>query len=146
MNMRFHRRIWQLGILAVSYLLTASASTDSLAQQRRYEPSRPTVSPYLQLFRDDNRRNNAVPNYYTFVRPMLQQYQVNQAQQRLLLQQSQEIGRLQTNVQALEQQQAQGLLIAPTGKGSWFNRPSTRSSYLNTSRYYSKSGPVGTPR
>ena len=36
----------------------------------RYRPSRPTVSPYLNLLRNDN---GALPNYYGLVRPQLNQ-------------------------------------------------------------------------
>jgi hypothetical protein len=120
-------------------LTLLSAVTASSAQVQRYEPSTPTVSPYLNLFRE-NQQNRALPNYYSLVRPMQQQNQVNQQQQRLLLQQTQEIGQLQTNVNALERREAEGLLVAPTGKGSWFGRPGTRSAFLNTSRFYSQSG------
>ena len=128
--MRLHCR---LSLVAV--LLVLHAASASLAQVRRYEPSRPTVSPYLQLFRDDV-RNQPLPNYYAYVRPLQQQYQVNQTQQRLLQQQSRTIGQLQTNMQSLERRQIEGPLVAPTGKGSWF---------LTTPRYYPRSR-VGPPR
>ena len=36
----------------------------------RYQPARPTISPYLNLFRRDF---GPVPNYYTQVRPELRQ-------------------------------------------------------------------------
>ncbi len=36
----------------------------------RYRPQRPTVSPYLNLLRNDN---GPVPNYYSLVRPQLNQ-------------------------------------------------------------------------
>jgi hypothetical protein len=136
---------WLRAGLLSSFLLI-SATSESIAQQRRYEPSQPTVSPYLQLFRNDVGQNSALPNYFNFVRPLQQQYQVNQTQQRLLQQQYQAIGQLRSNVQALEGQLAQGQVVAPTGKGSWFNRPSTKSGYLNTSRFYSQSGTGGTGR
>ncbi|TWT99800.1 hypothetical protein Pla108_07430 [Botrimarina colliarenosi] len=39
----------------------------------------PTISPYLNLFRTDS--SSAAPNYYTFVRPMQDQYEANRLQQ-----------------------------------------------------------------
>lgn len=127
--------------LAGCFLLTAVSA--SMGQQLRYEPATPTVSPYLNLFRNDGfGRRNLVDNYYNLVRPMQRQYQVNQMQQQLLRQQHQQINQLQSNLQTLEQQQAQGTLVAPTGVGAWFNRPPTNHGYLNTSRFYSQSGTV----
>jgi hypothetical protein len=140
--MKRKRTTW-VWVTALASLFWVHATSDSVAQQRRYEPSRPTVSPYLQLFRDDDRRNNALPNYYNYVRPLQQQYQVNQTQQRLLQQQNQAIGQLQLNLQAVDRQLSSGQLVAPTGKGSWFNRPSSNSGFLNTSRFYSQSGTAG---
>ena len=132
------RRIsWLLaGLLGGGLFLSASASN---AQVKRYEPSRPTVSPYLNLFRE---QRGAVPNYYTLVRPFQQQYNVNQQQQLYMQRQNQQIQQLQSNVQGLEKSNTIPL-VAPTGKGSWFNRSSTRNAYMNTSRYYSQSR--GTP-
>lgn len=40
---------------------------------------RPTVSPYLNLYREDV--GNAAPNYYAFVRPQIQQQRFAQNQQ-----------------------------------------------------------------
>ncbi len=131
--MRLHCRL-----SVVAGLLVLHAATASVAQVRRYEPSRPTVSPYLQLFRDGRDRNRALPNYYAYVRPLQQQQQVNQTQQRLLQQQSQTIGQLQTTVQDLQFRQAEGPLVAPTGKGSWFGRPGA-ATFRNTSGFYGRS-------
>jgi hypothetical protein len=126
-------------LAAVAGFLVLHAATDSMGQVRRYEPSRPTVSPYINLFREDLR--SPLPNYYTFVRPLQQQYQINQTQQRMLMNQNQAIGQLQSNVQDIERRQIQGPLVAPTGKGSWFSQGG-RSRFRNTSTYYSR-GPVG---
>jgi hypothetical protein len=52
----------------------------------------PTVSPYLNLFLDDDETTEAAPNYYAFVRPQLEQQAENQQHQR-------EIQRLQRQVQ-----------------------------------------------
>jgi hypothetical protein len=89
-----HGRAWLLAALAVS-LHVAFASPASEAQVRRYEPSRPTVSPYLNLFRNDDFDNRFVPNYHTLVRPLQQQYDTNQRQQRLLQQQNRSLQQLE---------------------------------------------------
>ncbi|MEX2093150.1 MAG: hypothetical protein WD971_10760, partial [Pirellulales bacterium] len=44
--------------------------------------SGPTISPYLNLFRDERGSAEAVPSYYTFVRPQLEQQAAFQQQQR----------------------------------------------------------------
>jgi hypothetical protein len=119
--------------------LAVNAANASWAQVQRYEPSRPTVSPYLNLFRE-NDENPFLPNYHSLVRPLQQQYRINQQQQQILRQQSQALGQLQLSVQQFERREAQGPLVAPTGNASWFARPSSRSTFLNTSRYYSQSG------
>lgn len=118
-------------IAAMAVMCTASAS---VAQVRRYQPSRPTVSPYLQLFRQHD-TNPYLPNYYSFVRPMQQQQALNQMQQQQLYRQGQALGQLQSQVQ---QGQFTGPLVAPTGKGAGFMRPSSRNAFMNTSRFYSQ--------
>jgi hypothetical protein len=95
------------------------------------------VSPYLQLFRDRD-SNRFLPNYYSFVRPMQQQQQLNQFQEQQLQRQGQVIGQLQSQVQQMQQQPVGVPLVAPTGKSSGFMRPSSRQSFMNTSRYYSR--------
>ena len=126
------------------FLVLACVSRAS-AQVPRYEPSKPTVSPYLNLFREDNDAG-ALPNYQSLVRPLQRQHAVNQAQQQILQQQTQVIQQLELNIEGIQQQRATGALIAPTGQGSWFMRPSSRSAYFNTSRYYSQAGgPLGQP-
>lgn len=79
----------------------------------RYQPARPTVSPYLNLFRT---QRGPIPNYNLYVRPMLQQQSIN-AQQGAAVQQ-------------LEQglRQTQTTVSGPTGIGS---------GYRNFSHYYS---------
>ncbi|MEM6799678.1 MAG: hypothetical protein AAF589_09205, partial [Planctomycetota bacterium] len=53
--------------------------------------SGPTVSPYLNLFRDED--DEAAPNYYAFVRPQQRQIEANRRQQA-------ELSRLQRRVNA----------------------------------------------
>jgi hypothetical protein len=130
-----------LAALVIALLELGAVST-STAQVRRYEPNRPTVSPYLNLFRNDF-NNRALPNYQALVRPLQLQQDINQQQQRLLLQQNQALRQLNTNLQNFEQRALTGQLVAPTGKGSWFLRPSRRAQFLNTSRFYSQAGTAG---
>jgi len=106
-------------------LVSATAST----AQQRYQPSTPTVSPYLNLFQ--NNRNGkfsrALPNYYSLVRPQLQQQQINNTQQQLIQQQDNTIQQLQGSVQILQQPATQVV----TGHNS---------SFLNTSHYFAGVG------
>jgi hypothetical protein len=139
--MRRQRKSWLLAaiVIVVHSLCAASASN---AQVRRYEPNRPTVSPYLNLFRNDF-NNGPLPNYQALVRPLQQQHETNQVQQRLLLQQNQALRQLNTNIHDVEQRAVTGRLVAPTGRGAWFGRPARSAAYLNTSRFYSQSGTPG---
>lgn len=54
--------------------------------------SAPTVSPYLNLFRDERGTAEAVPSYFSFVRPQMEQQAALQQQQR-------DIQKLQRQVQ-----------------------------------------------
>jgi hypothetical protein len=117
--------------------LLIGASAINAQQVRRYEPSRPTVSPYLDLFRF---RDSNLPNYYTYVRPLQREQEFQQRQALINNQQTRTLRQLQTNVGDLNRAATAGPLVAPTGKGSWFARPGSRSTFLDTSRYYSQSG------
>ena len=141
--MRFHVNLPVAAGLLAAMLVFHDAGA-AMAQVRRYEPSRPTVSPYLNLFRREN--NPYLPNYHSFVRPLQQQHQANQLQQQALQQQSRALQQLQSQVQQVEQGRATGPLVAPTGKGSWFLQQGSRSTFLNTSRFYSQSGASRTGR
>lgn len=124
-----HKLLWLLTMAALS-----ASATECSAQQpiRRYQPNTPTVSPYLNLLRNDN--NGGFPNYYSLVRPQLQQNAFNQRQKGINAQQlsfdakqSAAVGDLSTQVQPL---------IAPTGKAAQFMTPGSRSGFMNTSRYF----------
>lgn len=132
---------WMLALTAVSAALLGESF--ALAQTQRYMPSTPTVSPYLNLFQNRNGRpfNNALPNYFTFVRPMQRQQQINQYQQQVIQNQGQMIGQLQGNLQQMQQQANQPVV---SGHGSWFANPGQRSQFLNTSRFYSRTGTTTT--
>ncbi len=97
------------------------------AQVTRYQPSSPTVSPYLNLTRPSY---GGVPNYFALVRPQIQQQNYNRQAQNL-------IGRQQRDILALQNEVQQELQpVSATGKGSWFMAPGTRERFLDTSRYY----------
>jgi hypothetical protein len=135
-------KLWRsLAIVAGCFVLSPGVASTAQAQQR-YTPNTPTVSPYLNLFQNNRGvgGNTAIPNYYSLVRPQVQQQQTNRLQQRTIQQQAQTIGQLQTNVDLLEQQARAGQSSVSTGHRSWFSQPSQRNRYLNTSRFYSQSG------
>ena len=79
----------------------------------------PTISPYLQIDRDDV--DEPTPNYFTFVRPRLRQYETNRRQQAEL----QRLGRQVQRVSRLESTDDA--------------RPATghRTYFLNTGQFYS---------
>ena len=82
----------------------------------------PTISPYLQLDRDD--ADEPTPNYFTFVRPQLRQYEMNRRQQA-------ELQRLGHQVQRVTRMETQG----STDQAN----PVTghRTYFLNTGQFYS---------
>jgi hypothetical protein len=122
MYRRFNRSLrWGLPLFFVWAGVTCSA------QVRRYQPRTPTVSPYNNLV---GVNNSALPNYYAFVRPKFNQRAINRQEQALRQQQAGSLRRLQNDVQ-LGLQPA-----APTGTGSWFMTPGSRSTYLDSSSYY----------
>jgi hypothetical protein len=137
-----------LMLALIAGCLVLRTSGIAVAQTQRYTPSKPTVSPYLNLFqnnRDGRGFNSAVPNYYSLVRPQLQQLQTNQNQQRTIQQQANTIGQLQGNVQLLQQAVESGQSNVLTGHGSWFGNPGQQSRFLNTSSYYARAG-AGAPQ
>jgi hypothetical protein len=105
-------------------------------QQRRFEPNRPTVSPYLNLFRFND---SVIPNYQSLVRPEQQAQRFKQQQIQLDNRRQKELQQLQSSVRVLQQPRVDTELIAPTGKGSWFNVQGG-SQFGNTSGYFSRAG------
>ena len=110
-----------VAVISLSCLQTCTAQT------RRYEPPSPTLSPYLNLTLPNN---GGIPNYYAFVRPRVQQRALNLQEQALTRRNAAEIQTLTNEIQRGEVPAAQ------TGTGSWFMIPGTRSTYLDTTRYY----------
>ncbi len=79
---------------------------------------RPTVSPYLLLFNDDDGTNENNLNYQTLVRPMLQQEAFNEQVNRDQLRINQQLSAL-AGQNAFQTQGSQQL--APTGHAAVFN-------------------------
>jgi hypothetical protein len=75
----------------------------------------PTVSPYLNLFRDERATTEVVPSYYTFVKPQLEQQASFQQQQR-------EIQQLQRQMQG--------------GTGAVIPGAGTQARYFDTAQFY----------
>lgn len=130
-------------------VITAIVATSWLGQglaQERYSPATPTVSPYLNLFQNNRNGgfNRAVPNYYSLVRPQIQQQRFNQQQLNSQQAQNNEILQLQTGVNGILRQQQTGQQVV-TGHGSWFENGGTRSRFLDTSTYFSRAGTAAIP-
>jgi len=83
----------------------------------------PTVSPYMNLYREENDSQGA-PNYFAFVRPELEQIETNRAQHRELDQLSRQ---MQGRGRKPTQQQYQ-----PTGTAG----RSTPARYMDTAQFY----------
>ncbi|QDT73357.1 hypothetical protein I41_25460 [Lacipirellula limnantheis] len=99
----------------------------SHAQVARYQPRTPTISPYLNLTRFDN---GGIPNYYSLVRPQIQQQRFNSQAQRTVNLQETQINTLQSEMQS------GATTPAVTGGGSWFMQPATQTRFLDSSRYF----------
>lgn len=82
--------------------------------------SDPTVSPYLNLFREED--EDSLPNYYTFVRPFQNQIETNRAQQRQL--------------QGLERQVQRTAYQVPAGNGAAAPPTGFRARFGDTGQYY----------
>jgi hypothetical protein len=84
----------------------------------------PTISPYIHLDRDDDEKQ-IVPNYFTFVRPQMEQMATNRIQQR-------EIQQLRGQVQGMTMSG-----IAP--QGATYRMPGTGSParFMDTAQFYS---------
>jgi hypothetical protein len=58
----------------------SSQSSQNLSKPFQNAADRPTMSPYLNLFRDD-KGSQGIPNYYAFVQPQLEQQSAGERQQ-----------------------------------------------------------------
>jgi hypothetical protein len=112
----------------VALLLCGIARSGSAQQARvtpRYAPTKPTVSPYLNLLRNDA---GALPNYYSLVRPQLNQARFNERAATELNKQAVEIELTRDEFSQIE--------VTPTGKASWFFNKSEKSGFRNTSHFF----------
>jgi hypothetical protein len=102
-------------LFAVSVFAGAIIPGVASAQQAvgSYQPSRPTLSPYLYLTRPNA---GPFPNYQTFVQPLKAQQQANQESQYQISQLQQ--GQVQLTQEQKINAPAQ---VSPTGVGSTFN-------------------------
>ena len=117
------------------------AARPPLRGANRYQPSSPTTSPYLNLLRPNF---GVYPNYYSLVRPMRRQREFNLREQRLRIEQSNTLGGIQGELrQSLEGGRSS---LRPTGTGSGYMIPGSRSTFMNSSRYYPQSGAAGRGR
>jgi len=125
MAFRFSTRMMLLAISV--FEMTFCLSDACHAQVARYQPRTPTISPYLNLTRFDN---GGLPNYYSLVRPQLQQQRFNSQAQRTVNLQEQQINTLQAEVKT------GATAPAATGGGSWFMQPAKQARFLDSSRYF----------
>ncbi len=106
--------------IALAFLFGSTSVTHAQGNRpSRYTPSRPTVSPYLNLL---NTNQGPLPNYYTYVRPQLQQNRINQEQSTALRQQQMELNKLEGGMMKFRQSETR-----PTGTGATF---------MNHGRYF----------
>jgi hypothetical protein len=82
----------------------------------------PTVSPYLNLHRDEENGDGA-PNYFAFVRPQLDQIEANRAQQR--------------DIQQLQGQlQSSATVAGPQYRATGLPGTGTPARYMDTAQFY----------
>ena len=104
------RRIVALmGILLVSVMLASTVSAQRRSQWQ-YQPSSPTMSPYLNLLQTNF---GPVPNYFSLVRPQLKQQAFNRQVE--TNQRSQSL-----QIQTLSEEVAPAAPISRTGKSGGF--------------------------
>lgn len=108
MNRHIHSRRM---IVALAACVCAFATTSADAQVstnrfvRSYILDRPTVSPYLNLLRNDG--INGIANYQTLVRPQLQFREQAIVQERQIERVQQRINVQQSTIEDIQQQRAQ---------------------------------------
>jgi hypothetical protein len=88
----------------------------------RYSPQRPTISPYLNLLRNDS---GPLPNYYSLVRPQLRQQSFDNRMLAATRAQEQQVQQLREITDAAA--------AGPTGTASTFGN---LSHFRNQSHFY----------
>lgn len=79
-------------VFAIGCAMFSVSRSASAQRTRPYQSSRPTTSPYLNLYRSDSA---VVDNYNAFVRPEMEMRSVIERQQNALSRQGTEIGAIQ---------------------------------------------------
>lgn len=137
-------------VLATFFWLVLGSGSSVWGQRIPGYAARPPVSPYLNLFRNNN---SGLNNYHTFVRPQLDQLQFNQMQmsQTMRLQQQLRGGSTAAYNGAPAQQnlavQLQNAiqLLGPQHQG--VGQPKLAANYFNYMHYYgvpvSNAAPAG---
>ena len=90
---KLHRFAATLAFATLTFAFATSAQAQQRSTQRRFEPARPTISPYVGLLQSNT---GSIPNYFTLVRPRLDQQQFNsqvRATERIRSQQIQQLSR-----------------------------------------------------
>ncbi len=123
-----NRMIGLLTIAAVSVALLAVSSADA-QRPWPYRPGRPTISPYMNLYRANP---GPVDNYHLYVRPQQQLLNTLQWQDQALQQQGAHLQSLRQEVSGFGQRR----IATPTGIGAGF---------MNYSHYYPGLAPVAQP-
>ena len=105
-----------------------SAPAPPLPRPRQVKPFQtihhdPTVSPYLNLYRNEE-DNEAAPNYFAFVRPQIDQLEENRMQQRA-------IQHLRGQVQAVS-----STIATPAYQSPGLPGTGTPARYMDTAQFY----------
>jgi hypothetical protein len=126
-----------LGLMVSSLVGSAALAAPPYGPARpgRFQPAKPTLSPYLDLFRENR---GLLPNYHTFVRPKIEQQEFNQQQQlfndrQLMVNETQR--RTNVTIQDSMQQLQQGggtMRIRPAGGA----QTGIGSGFRNFSHFY----------
>jgi hypothetical protein len=105
--------------------IQSSSPPPSRRQAKPFETihREPTVSPYLNLYRDEENVESA-PNYYAFVRPQLEQLDANRLQQR-------EIQQLRGQLQGMS-----STVAGPRYQSGGMPATGTAARYMDTAQFY----------
>lgn len=114
-------------IQQASFAAPTAQSTRGRSKPFESVESGPTVSPYLNLYRND-RNTNMMSNYYAFVRPQLDQIEANRKQ-------AADMQRLQAQ---LQNAQANGGGAQPITYGNYDGRPAPVARFGDTAQFYQR--------
>jgi hypothetical protein len=112
-------------LLAAEASFAQAPSPSNRQYPARYQPSRPTVSPYLNLFRNGN---SAAMNYQTLVRPQINQENTNQQERTAVQRLQRQLGDVSQTVYGA----AAARSMRTTGH---------RTVFLDYSHYYTTGSP-----